>query len=61
MADEAPSVDAAARLTEAQDVIRVLNQKLDTATGAIGEAQTQYWVARYRHEQDLMDAAKANL
>jgi hypothetical protein len=61
MADASASPDAAAQLQEAQDVIRLLNQKLDAATGAIGQAQTKYWLARYQHEQDLMNASKATL
>jgi hypothetical protein len=61
MADAAANPDAAAQLQEAQDMIRLLNQKLDAMNGPIGQAQTQYWLARYQHEQDLMSASKATL
>jgi heme/copper-type cytochrome/quinol oxidase subunit 2 len=61
MAAETPSGDAAAQLQEAHDVIRLLNQKLDAASGPVGQAQTTYWLARYQHEQDLMAASKATL
>jgi heme/copper-type cytochrome/quinol oxidase subunit 2 len=61
MADATANPDPAAQLQEAQDVIRLLNQKLDAMNGPIGQAQTQYWVARYQHEQDLMNASKATL
>ena len=61
MAEVAANPDAAAQLQEAQDVIRLLNQKLDAMNGPVGQAQTQYWLARYQHEQDLMSASKATL
>jgi hypothetical protein len=60
MADAA-NADAAAQLQEAQDVIRLLNQKLDAATSPVGQAQTQYLLARYQHERDLMATSKAML
>jgi hypothetical protein len=61
MAEATANPDAAAQLQEAQDVIRLLNQKLDAMNGPVGQAQTQYWLARYQHEQDLMSASKATL
>jgi hypothetical protein len=61
MAEATANPDAAAQLQEAQNVIRLLNQKLDAMNGPVGQAQTQYWLARYQHEQDLMSASKATL
>jgi hypothetical protein len=61
VAEPAAPGDAAKQLQEAHDLIRLLNDKLDVQTSPLGQAQSQYWIARYQHEQDLMQASKAAL